>query len=218
MSSVRLSGNVGGTGVFTVTSPNSNNSPTMTLPEATTTLVGTDATQTLTNKTLGTGLVMAASAITSGTSQASTSGTSIDFTGIPSWAKRVTLMLSAVSTSGSSPLRIQIGGGSLTTSGYVGCTAAIVSGTAGSTSFAGGGWDFNESPGPSSSRTGAITIVNLTGNQWVMQGTYGDPGSSGRTNFGVGSVSIASTLDRLRVTTVGGTDTFDAGTINILYE
>lgn len=50
MSSVRLSGNVGGTGVFTVTSPNSNNSPTMTLPDATTTLVGTDATQSFTNK------------------------------------------------------------------------------------------------------------------------------------------------------------------------
>jgi hypothetical protein len=159
------------------------------------------------------------SQLVSGVSQASTSGTSIDFTGIPSWVKRITLMLSAVSTSGTSLLRIQIGGGSFTTSGYVGCTSAIVSGTAGSNSFAGSGWDFNDGAGSASaSRTGVITIANLTGNTWVMQGMYSDPVSSSRSVFGSGSVPIAATLDRLRVTTVNGTDTFDAGSINILYE
>ncbi len=161
---------------------------------------------------------MASSILTYGTAKSSTSGTSVEFTGIPSWVKRITLMFSAVSTSGSSILRVQIGGGSFTTSGYVGCTSAIVSGTAGSSSFAGAGWDFNENPTASSSRTGVITIINLTGNEWVMHGTYGDPGSSGRSIFGAGSVSIAATLDRLRMTTVNGTDTFDAGTVNILYE
>ena len=184
-------------------------------------VVGTTDTQTLTNKTLS-GAIWTApsgSTITSGTSQASTSGTSIDFTSIPSWVKRITLMLSAVSTSGTSLLRVQIGGGSLTTSGYVGCTSAIVSGTAGSNSFAGGGWDFNDGAGSASaSRTGVITIANLTGNNWVMQGMYSDPVSSSRSVFGSGSVPIAATLDRLRVTTVNGTDTFDAGSINILYE
>ena len=162
---------------------------------------------------------MASSVITAATSQASTSGTAINFTSIPSWVKRITLMLSAVSTSGTSLLRVQIGGGSFTTSGYVGCTSAIVSGTAGSNSFAGGGWDFNDGAGSASaSRTGVITIANLTGNTWVMQGMYSDPVSSGRSVFGSGSVAIAATLDRLRVTTVNGTDTFDAGSINILYE
>jgi hypothetical protein len=161
---------------------------------------------------------MASSILTSGTAKSSTSGTSVEFTGIPSWVKRITLMFSAVSTSGSSLLRVQIGGGSFTTSGYVGCTAAIMSGTSGSAAFAGGGWDFNEDPTASSSRIGVITIVNLTGNQWVMHGAYGDPGSSGRTIWGAGSVSVAATLDRLRMTTVNGTDTFDAGTVNILYE
>ena len=156
---------------------------------------------------------------TAATAVASTSGTSIDFTSIPSWVKRITLMLSAVSTSGISLLRVQIGGGSFTTSGYVGCTSAIVSGTAGSNSFAGGGWDFNDGAGSASaSRTGVITIANLTGNTWVMQGMYSDPVSSSRSVFGSGSVPIAATLDRLRVTTVNGTDTFDAGSINILYE
>ena len=52
MSSVAISGNASGAGVFTIAAPNSASSFTATLPVATTTLVGTDATQTLTNKTL----------------------------------------------------------------------------------------------------------------------------------------------------------------------
>ena len=56
--------------------------------------------------------------IVSGTAVASTSGTSIDFTGIPSWVKRITVMLNGVSTSGTSIVQVQIGSGSPTTSGY----------------------------------------------------------------------------------------------------
>lgn len=50
MSSVRLSGNASGTGIFTIASPNSNTDRTLTIPDATTTIVGTDATQSFTNK------------------------------------------------------------------------------------------------------------------------------------------------------------------------
>ena len=52
MSKIAISGDSSGTGTFTIASPNSNSSYTITLPTATTTVVGTDATQTLTNKTL----------------------------------------------------------------------------------------------------------------------------------------------------------------------
>jgi hypothetical protein len=31
-------------------------------------------------------------------------------------------------------------------------------------------------------------------------------------------VSLSGTLDRIRLTTVNGSDTFDAGSINIIYE
>jgi len=47
--------------------------------------------------------------IVSGTAVASTSGTSIDFTSIPSWVKRVTVMFAGVSTNGTGSYLIQIG-------------------------------------------------------------------------------------------------------------
>ena len=105
MSSIAIQGNASGAGVFTIASPNSASSYTATLPTATTTLVGTDATQTLSNKTIEGG------AITTGTAVASTSGTSISFTSIPSWVKRITVMFSGVSTSGTSAVQIQLGTG-----------------------------------------------------------------------------------------------------------
>ena len=110
-------------GQLTLAPPAVAGTNTLTLPAATDTVTTNAATQTLTNKTLtspniGGTPVMNASVITSGTSQASTSGTSIDFTSIPSWVKRITLMFNGVSTNGTSNYQIQIGSGSVTTSGY----------------------------------------------------------------------------------------------------
>ena len=113
MSLVQISGNASGTGTLTIAAPNTNSSYTLTLPTATTTLVGTDATQTLTNKTLSgaTWTSPSGSTITSGTAVASTSGTSIDFTSIPSWVKRITVMFNGVSTNGTSIVQVQLGTG-----------------------------------------------------------------------------------------------------------
>ena len=75
------------------------------------------------NLTLGTdGTVQGI--ISRGTTVASTSGTSIDFTGIPSFVKRITVMLNQVSLSGTSNVCIQLGtsGGVDTASTYVGAT------------------------------------------------------------------------------------------------
>jgi hypothetical protein len=53
MSRITLAPNASGSGTLTVAAPNTNTDRTITLPDVTTTLVGTDATQTLTNKTIG---------------------------------------------------------------------------------------------------------------------------------------------------------------------
>ncbi len=72
---------------------------------------GLDAPITLTSPVINTP-TMGGSVITSGTAVASTSGTSIDFTGIPSWVKRVTILFKGVSISSTSQFLIQLGSGS----------------------------------------------------------------------------------------------------------
>ena len=219
MSSIKLESNASGTGIFTIASPNSNTNRTLSIPDVTTTIVGTDATQTLTNKTLGSGLVMDVSAITSGTAVASTSGTSIDFTGIPSWAKRITVMFSGVSTNGTSIPLVQIGdSGGVENTGYLG-TASYFSGVGVASANNTAGFLISNGAGDTATavRHGQIVISNLTGNTWVCSGSIGlsDTTRSCVLSF---SKALSATLDRVRITTVNGTDTFDAGTVNIMYE
>ena len=211
MSSVRLSGNASGTGIFTVASPNSNTDYTLTLPAATTTIVGTDATQTLTNKTIQGG------AITSGTAVASTSGTSIDFTGIPSWVKRVTVLFNGVSLSGTSNFLIQIGSGSVTTSGY--SASSLLGNNANGTTVltATNGFPIRNAQASNGINSAAMYINLLGSNIYVNNHSYGDPVNV-VAGAGGGTVTLSGALDRVRITTVNGTDTFDAGSINILYE
>ena len=154
--------------------------------------------------------------ITSGTAVASTSGTSIDFTGIPSWVKRITVMFNGVSTNGASFPQIQIGSGSIVTSGYSSFAAYVVNSAPTSASSATTGFHMNDGLA-ASTRFGSMVITNITGNTWVSNHTMGDIG--GVVVFmGGGSLALGGTLDRVRITTVNGTDTFDAGSINILYE
>ena len=158
-------------------------------------------------------------AFIAGTAQASTSGTSIDFTSIPSWVKRITIMFNSVSTNGSSPPQIQLGAGSVTTSGYLGSNT-FNNGTvaAGANFTTGFGLGVNTSYWAASCvAQGSVSITLQTGNSWVATGSIGRSDAIGSyvTN---GLIALGGTLDRVRITTVNGTDTFDAGSINILYE
>ena len=210
MSLVAISGNASGTGTLTIAAPNTNSNYTLTLPTATSTLVGTDATQTLTNK------IIQGGAITSGTAVASTSGTSIDFTGIPSWVKRITILLHRVSTTGTVPLLYQLGtSGGIVTTGYVssgsfqGTSQGGLQSTSGLLNAAGGA--------VADTSVGITTICSFGGNTWVSSSVSGD-GTADFTKIGGGSITLGGTLDRVRITTTTGTPTFDAGSINILYE
>jgi hypothetical protein len=167
---------------------------------------------------VGSGTVVANnvnSAIVSGTEVASTSGTSIDFTDIPSWAKRITVMFNNVSTSGTSFKQIQLiyGGGTVVTSGYRTSSArASSSGTIENETTTGFGFNANNA---ADDMYGSFTLTNVSGNTWVGFGgfTY-EIGCL----FAAGGITLSGVLTGVRVTTVNGTDTFDAGTINILYE
>lgn len=154
--------------------------------------------------------------IVSGTAVNSTSGTSIDFTSIPSWVKRITVMFNGVSTNGLSNYQVQLGtSGTPTTSGYT-----IYSSTFGSSSVSSAG--FTSGYVVRVSRTteiasGMFTFCNVTGNIWTGNYFISD-NSNGESFIGGGNVTLSGTLNMIRITTVNGTDTFDAGTINILYE
>jgi hypothetical protein len=155
--------------------------------------------------------------IVSGTAVASTSGTSIDFTGIPSWVKRVTVMFAGVSTNGTSLPTLRLGTSSgFVTSGYLGATAHIGGGTL---VYANHNSAFKLTSAMAAVVTmhGHVTLANLTSNTWTLSGSMGRSDDN-FTLLTSGSISLGGVFDRLRITTENGTDTFDAGSINILYE
>jgi hypothetical protein len=153
--------------------------------------------------------------ITQGTAVASTSGTSIDFTGLPAWVKRITVMFVGVSTSGTSNLQIQLGSGSPTTSGYLGSSiASTAAGNSAATSTTG----FVLITGAATYLLNGFGVfTNLNGNTWAGVVNTGQSDTARSTSV-YAAIGLAGVLDRVRITTVNGTDTFDAGTINILYE
>ena len=154
-------------------------------------------------------------ALVSGTA-VTASGTSVDFTGIPAGVKRVTVMFSGVSTSGTSNIQIQLGySGGVETTGYTSvCTRTA--GAALQTNAVTSGFLVNIA-NANNALFGTYVITLVSGFAYTEQGN-----SSDQTNIAnyisAGGKTLTGTLDRIRITTVNGTDAFDAGTINIMYE
>lgn len=153
-------------------------------------------------------------ALTLGTSVATTSGTSIDFTGLPAWAKRVTLNLSGVSTNGSNDLLVQGGAGSIEATTYADVLSSLITGSAITSTTTGA--RISGATSAATSYTGRIVFELLGSNKWVY--THNFVRNDGIVAVGAGDKTFGGTLDRLRLTTVGGADTFDAGSANITYE
>ena len=192
MSSLVLSGDTSGS--ITVSAPAVAGSNTQTLVAATGTLAP----------------------LIAGTAVASTSGTSIDFTGIPSWVKRITVMFDGVSLSGTDNILVQIGPSSaVETTSYI-SSSTQTSGAAGGTAGSTAGFIVRCATAANLCY-GHLVITNITSNTWISSHTLSADGSASGT-FGGGSKALSSgPLARLSITRTG-TNTFDAGSINILYE
>lgn len=151
-----------------------------------------------------------------GAAQNTTSGTSIDFTGIPSDVRRITMMFNGISNAGSN-FMVQIGISSgIETSGYVGAASSSANVATNQTS----GWVIDANQDAAASYYGHMTITNVSGNIWVCSGVLlGNAAGSPRigTLF-AGNKTLAGTLDRVRLTSVSGASAFDAGSVNIIYE
>jgi len=211
----------------TLTSPvisTISNTGTLTLPTSTDTLVGRATTDTLTNKTLTSPTItgasisgMSSSVITAATSQASTSGTSIDFTGIPSWVKRITVMFQGISTNGSSPYILRLGtSGGFVTSGYAAGGIYTGASTSGG-NITSGLLLCGNAIDPAVIVHGHSILTNISGNAWVQSFTVAQSNTA-YALMGGGSITLSGVLTQVRITTINGSDAFDAGSINIFYE
>lgn len=155
----------------------------------------------------------------SATAQASTSGTSIDFTGIPSWVKRITVMFSGVSTNGSSDVIVQVGdSGGIENTGYLGAGSNLAASTVATSNYT-TGFGFGAWTASASIAHGAMVwnLLDAATNTWAGFGSVARSNAAGMAT-GSSAKSLTGTLTQIRITTLNGTDTFDAGTINIMYE
>jgi hypothetical protein len=152
-----------------------------------------------------------------GTAVATTSGTSIDFTSIPSWVRRITVVFDGVSTSGTSTVQIRIGdSGGVETTGYTGTVVAFTAvNSLNIASFTTGAQIIGALA--TSIRSGSMTITNIDGDRWQFGSIHANEELG---YLGISSTikTLSATLDRVRLTTVNGTDTFDAGNVNIIME
>lgn len=159
--------------------------------------------------------------ITSLVEQSTTSGTSKDYTAIPAWVKRITVNLYKVSTVAGSQIMIQLGdSGGVETTGYEAIgTQSLASGSIVTTSSYTTGFGIRVASAANETVSGSLVLSrsHATDNVWIASGNFTDFTNSG---FGgvAGNKLLSATLDRVRLTTIGGVDTFDAGAWNIDYQ
>jgi hypothetical protein len=185
-----------------------------------TTLAGTLSAGAITSSGLVTGATGALYPIVSGTSQTApfSVNTYAEFLNIPPWAKRITVMFSNVSTSGSSALQVQIGdSGGIEATNYSSSAFGAPNGNAVTAANSTTGYVATSFNNAAYVIVGSLVITNISGNIWVSSGSLGATTGVGWSCGG--SKELSATLDRVRVTTVNGTDTFDTGSIiNIMWE
>lgn len=202
MSSISIAGDTSGSVILTV--PAAAGSGTITLPSGT----GTAAVQGLSTN------------IVSGTTQTTTSGTSIDFTSIPSWVKRITVMWRATQRSGTSAGLVVVGTSSgFVTTGYVSYCSYLSGSTALGSGSATNGF-ITWAGAAADVLYGQMVINHMGSNVWLSTHTQGFTNAVPQSFSGAGggSISLSGTLDRVRFTSANGTDTFTAGSVNIFYE
>jgi hypothetical protein len=197
MSTIILTSSATGAGSMTVQAPITSSNRVLTLE---------DADGTLSPLVLGTPVV-------------TTSGTNVDFTGIPSWAKRITLMFSGVSTTGTAQPYLQLGtSGGIEITGYesgIGAISATANTTNGSITVTAAFPLYHGATVAGAVISGNLILANLSGNIWTVSGALL---SGNRAVMLGGAKSLLGALTQIRLTTAGATDTFDAGTVNIMYE
>lgn len=163
--------------------------------------------------------VVNGTSIVRATAITTTSGTAVNFTSIPAWVKRITVMINGVSTNGAAVVICRVGNGTAQTSGYVAACALTANANATLTAQTTGFFYVSQNNTASDIRYGSFTLTNITGNTWIQSGSVGTIFSTAQNGSQVfGKVDLSGILNVLQITTSNGTDSFDAGSVNIMYE
>lgn len=179
---------------------------------------GTDTARACTPAGVAAAVASAASAITLGTMQNTTSGTAIDFTSIPAGTKRITVNFNGVSLNGTSDILVQLGdSGGVETSGYLADGSTVKTASVGSNTYTTGFGIRHGGAALTSHGSLVLTLMDEATFLWVASGVFSLSDQTA-TLQSAGSKSLSAVLDRIRITSVNGTDAFDAGKINITYE
>lgn len=198
MSGIALQASVGGSAAVTIAAPEVNSPVTYELPKQAGKLsaFGAPAAKTAT-------------------------GTAVDFINgvgdvvIPDDARRVTVMLNGVSTNGTSNVLLQLGSGTIQTSGYLGSSSVVTSAVSSQNNSA--GFRVDNFASAANVRHGKLELCRVSVNTWAFSGVVSTSDLAG-TSMSAGTVTLTGPLDRIRMTTVNGTDQYDGGTFSILVE
>lgn len=153
--------------------------------------------------------------ITLKASVATTSGTYADITSIPSGTKYMVFSLYGVSSSGTSNYIVQIGdSGGIETGSYTTNVCAYNgSGLANKTD----GWHMHLGIAAAGAYYGSLilSLVDSSTNSWQGFGQCNNNNSAYMCHC-VGGKDLSAELTQIRLTTTGGSDTFDAGKIGLV--
>lgn len=156
-----------------------------------------------------------ADSITRGTQQ-NLSSTGITFSSLPAGLNRITIMFADMSLSGTDNFLVQLGdSGGVETSGYVSSSGRIISAAGSGVIASTAGYIMQSEGAAVTTHSGTMTLTRKNGNEWTA--TFALYGDSTHLSFGVGSKTLSAELDRVFIGATGS-DTFDSGSVNILYE
>jgi hypothetical protein len=145
------------------------------------------------------------------------SGTAVTFPGIPAGVKRITIMMSGVSTVSTGVPCIRLGtSGGIEITGYSSWIQAVAASTTSGSLSVTSGFEVLVNGAANILLRGQVILNNVSGNIWTISGQFST--SVSVMSILAGDKTLAATLTQLTITTTGGTDTFDAGTINVIYE
>ncbi len=144
--------------------------------------------------------------------------TALNFTNIPAGVKRITVTLANFSTNGTSNPVVQLGtSGGYDATSYLG-SAANVTGSGVTGSNISVGFRMQNSVTATTVFGGQMVLTRITGNTWACSSMVGSSDTV-TVGQGSGSKTLSAELNSLRVTTEGGANTIDSGSIvNVLYE